>query len=120
MSAPAITHFIRADGRVELSRILGELRITKPQLAASAGLSKDTIAKKGRLESGKSQARLRDFVEIMARVATWAGSFEQAFAWYRAQPIPSFGDRTAEDLVRAGQADLVKSYIARIAAGGYA
>lgn len=50
----------------------------------------------------------------------WAGSAPQAFAWYRAQPLPSFGDRTAEDLVKEGQAEAVKAYLSRIAVGGYA
>jgi hypothetical protein len=44
----------------------------------------------------------------------------QAFAWYRAQPIPSFGDQTPEDLVKEGRAEAVKAYIGRIAVGGYA
>lgn len=44
----------------------------------------------------------------------------QAFAWYRAQPLPSFGDRTAEDLVKEGRAEAVRRHLARIAAGGYA
>jgi hypothetical protein len=45
---------------------------------------------------------------------------QQAFAWYRSQPLPSFGDQTAEDLVRAGRAEHVLSYLSRIASGGYA
>jgi hypothetical protein len=44
----------------------------------------------------------------------------QAYAWYRAQPLPSFGDRTAESLVREGRAADVLAYLDRIAEGGYA
>jgi hypothetical protein len=43
-----------------------------------------------------------------------------AFAWYRSQPLPSFGDQTAEDLVKKGRAGVVKSYLNRIAVGSYA
>jgi hypothetical protein len=45
---------------------------------------------------------------------------QQAFAWYRSQPIPSFGDQTGEDLVRAGRGEHVLGYLSRIAAGGFA
>ncbi len=59
-------------------------------------------------------------VEILNRVRPWAGSPLQAFAWYRSQPIPAFGDRTAEALVSEGRAEAVKSYLDGIAVGGYA
>ena len=48
-----------------------------------------------------TQARLRDVIEILGRVRPWAGgSPQQAFAWYRSQPLPSLGDQTAEALVK--------------------
>jgi hypothetical protein len=59
-------------------------------------------------------------VEIINRVSPWAGSVGGAFAWYRSQPLPSFGDKTAEDLVKEGRAQAVKDYLSRIAEGGYA
>jgi Protein of unknown function (DUF2384) len=53
-------------------------------------------------------------------VQGWAGSPAQALAWYRSQPLPSFGDRTAEELVKDGQAEAVKRYLGRITEGGFA
>jgi hypothetical protein len=53
-------------------------------------------------------------------VRPWAGSAQQAFAWYRSQPLPSFGDQTAEALVKEGRAASVRRYLDRIAVGGYA
>tara|TARA_Y100000031_G_C8064601_1_gene312234 strand:- start:398 stop:526 length:129 start_codon:yes stop_codon:yes gene_type:complete len=41
-------------------------------------------------------------------------------AWFRSQPLPSFGDKTAEDLAKEGRAEAVKTYLGRIAGGGYA
>ena len=41
-------------------------------------------------------------LEIVARVTDWAGGERQAMAWYRAEPIPAFGGRTAESLVKDG------------------
>ena len=96
------------------------LRITQVELAASLGLSRDSVSKKARLETRKTQTRLRDMLEIVNRVVPWCGSELAAFAWYRSQALPSFGDRTAEALVVEGQAAAVKRYLDRIAEGGHA
>jgi len=88
------------EGLVEPGRLSGVLRVTKGELA--------------------TQARLREVAEIINRILPWCGSVPQAFAWYRSQPIPAFGDQTAEDMVRAGRAEHLKSYLAGIAIGGYA
>jgi inorganic triphosphatase YgiF len=111
---------IRPDGMIETRRLSEHLRVTRSELALAAGLSRDAVSKSARLESPATQARLRDMVEIINRVMPWAGSLAQAFAWYRAQSLPSFGDRTAEELVKEGRAEAVKAYLARIAVGGYA
>jgi hypothetical protein len=58
--------------------------------------------------------------EIINRVRGWAGSAQQAFAWYRLQPLPSFGDQTAESVVKEGGAEAIKRHFDRIAVGGYA
>ena len=110
---------MRPDGCVAPDGLSSELRITKGELAIASGLSRDAVSKTTRLKARATQARLRDVVEIINRVMPWAGSAPQAFAWYRAQPLPSFGDRTAEDLVKEGRAEAVKSYLSRIAVGGY-
>jgi len=115
-----LSHVIGQSGYVEADRLSGELRISKSELANATGLDRDAVSKNARLKGRSTQARLRDLVEIINRVLPWAGSVQQAFAWYRAQPIPSFGDQTAEDLVKEGRAEAVKKYLSRIAAGGYA
>ena len=53
-------------------------------------------------------------------VQGWAGGPAQAMAWYRAEPIPAFGGRTAEALVKSGQANAVREYLDHLATGGYA
>lgn len=96
------------------------LHVTRLELAHSSGLSRDAISKTARRNAPATVARLRDLSEILARAAPWAGSMTQAYAWYRSQPLPSFGDQTAEDLVKQGRAEAVKTYLSRIAIGGYA
>lgn len=108
------------EGWVEPDRLSGALHVTKGELATAAGLSRDAVSKTRRLQAPATQARLREVAEIVNRVLPWCGSLPQAFAWYRSQPIPAFGDQTAEELVRAGRSEHVKSYLTGIAAGGYA
>lgn len=119
-AALALGDVLRADGMVETGLLSAKLKISKLELAAAAGLSRDAVSKTARLNAPATQSRLRDIVEIINRALPWAGSVPQAFAWYRAQPLPSFGDRTAEDLVKEGRAEAVKAYLARIAIGGFA
>jgi uncharacterized protein (DUF2384 family) len=111
---------ISREGLVEPDRLSVVLRVTKDELAAASGLSRDAVSKTRRLHAPATQARLREVAEIVNRILPWCGSVQQAFAWYRSQPIPSFGDQTAEDLVRAGRAEHVMRYLSRIAVGGYA
>lgn len=103
-----------------LDGLADALHINRIELAASSGLSRDAVSKTARRNAPATVARLRDLTEILTRATPWAGSLQLAFAWYRSQPLPSFGDQTAEDLVKQGRAEAVKSYLSRIAVGGYA
>jgi hypothetical protein len=89
-------------------------------LALASGLSRDAVSKTTRLGAPATQARLREVAEIINRVLPWCGSVQQAFAWYRSQPIPAFGDQTAENLLHQGRAEHVLDYLGGIALGGYA
>lgn len=105
---------------VSVDRLSAALHITKSELALAAGLSRDAVSKAARSNSVVTQARLREMSEIINRVIPWAGSELAAYAWYRSQPLPSFGDATAEELVRQGLGEKVRAYLGRIAAGGFA
>jgi hypothetical protein len=107
------------NGSVAVDELVGYLHITKTELAAAAGLPRDAVSKKTRLHSVRTQRRLGEVVEIINRVMPWSGSVQAAFAWYRAQPLPSFGGLTAEDLVKAGRGEAVRNYLSRVAVGGY-
>ncbi len=122
MSMPAelLSEVITDQGLIATDRLAEVLHITKTELAKATGLSRDAVSKRDRREARQTQTRLRDTVEIINRVASWTGSTGRAFAWFRSQPLPSFGDRTAEDLVKDGRAQAVKDYLSRIAEGGYA
>jgi len=119
MNTTILTDVINDKGVVETAPLANLLHITKVELANAVGLSKDAVTKKARLTSISTQGRLRETVEIINRISSWAGTIQAAFAWYRSQPIPSFGDKTAEELVKEGRAEAVRRYLARIADGGY-
>ena len=113
-------HLIDELGFVSPRAVAEQFHTTIKEVAALSGLSPDTVAKQSRFRSKTSQQRLRDIVLILNRVLPWCGTPMQAYAWYRSEPIPSFGDLTAEDLVKRGLAEAVLEYIGRIAEGGYA
>lgn len=101
----------REDGTVDLDVLLGVLRCTERELALALNVSQDSLSE---------HPRLKDLVEILTAAAPWSGSIQQAVWWFFAEPLPSLNDRTAAELVRTGRGQLVRSYLRRIAAGGYA
>ncbi len=105
---------------VSASLLAARLRITEVELAAALGLSSNFVSRKTLPDARISQSRMQDMVEIVDRVLQWAGSELAAFTWYRSQSLPSFGDRTASDLVGEDRGEAIKAYLNRIAEGDYA
>ncbi|MEM1429628.1 MAG: MbcA/ParS/Xre antitoxin family protein [Pseudomonadota bacterium] len=101
-------------------RIAETLRTTKGEIASTLGLGKDAFSRRERIRAVKTQTRLREMLEILNRVEPQAGSTLAAYAWFRSEPLPGFGNQTPDQLVRNGQAALVHGYLDRIMAGGYA
>lgn len=90
------------------------MRVMEPQSYNTAAMSYST-----KIEfSFVSKKTLGE--EIIARVERWAGGEDEARRWYRAFPIPAFGDRTAESLVKAGEAEAVRDYLDAVATGAFA
>jgi len=73
-----------------------------------------------RVRSLSTKKRFCETVGILNRVSDWCGGPIQALAWFRSQPLPSFGGLTAEDLLNAGRTDALRAYLRRVAEGGYA
>lgn len=109
-----------AHGRAAIDRVAEAFGMSKTQLATTLGLSRESLYKAKRADAEKTQTRVREMLEVIVRVVPWAGGQQQAMAWYRAQPIPAFGDRTAESLVKEGKASVVRDYLDFAAQGGFA
>lgn len=111
---------ITDDGYIAPKALARALRVTQTELSKITGLRREAVSKHVRVRSLSTQKRLRETVEVLNRVSGWCGGPVQALAWFRSQPLPSFGDLTAEDLLKAGRADALRAYLARVAEGGYA
>jgi hypothetical protein len=116
----SVGQLIDKQGAVRIDDAARTFRMSKAQLAETAGLAPTVLQKTSRRDSPKAQSRVREMLEIISLVQAWAGSPFQAMAWYRAEPIPAFGGRTAEALVKSGQATAVREYVDHLATGGYA
>jgi len=118
--APLVANLMNHQGFLTVEKVAATFGMSKGQLAETIGLSREALYKLARLEAPKTQSRLKEMLEIVSRVSGWAGGKEQAMAWYRAQPIAAFGGRTAEALVKDGQAGALRDYLDHIALGGFA
>ena len=111
---------IDPSGHIRVASVADRYGLSKTQLAQLIGLGRETLYKSARAQAGKTQNRLREMLEILARVSAWSGGAPQAMAWYRAEPIPAFGGRTAEALVKSGEAGALRDYLDHLAMGGFA
>jgi len=111
---------MNAQGVILAGKVAESFGMSKGQLAETIGFRNEALYKLARSQAPRTQHRLREMLEIIARVRDWAGGEAQAMAWYRAQPIAAFGGRTAEALVKHGQAGPLRDYLDHIAQGGFA
>lgn len=118
--ASYVTRFMSQAGVVDVDRVAEAFRMSKGQLALTAGLGLASITKADRRAAPKAQTRVTEMLEIISRVRDWAGGEAQAMAWYRSQPLPALDGRTPEALVKAGQAHAVRDYLDHVALGGFA
>ena len=117
------THFVTSfmdEGIVDVDRVADAFRMSKGQLAETAGLGLASVSKANRRLARKAQTRVTEMLEIISRVRDWSGGEAQAMAWYRSQPIPALDGRTPEALVKAGRASAVREYLDHFALGGFA
>ena len=115
-----VTHFMTQAGIVDVDRVAEAFRMSKGQLAATAGLGLASVSKADRRVAPKAQARVTEMLEIISRICAWTGGETQAMAWYRSQPIPALDGRTSEALVKSGRAHAVREYLDHMALGGFA
>jgi Protein of unknown function (DUF2384) len=112
--------FQEAQAMFDHDSLASQFGVSKRDIAETAGLSVSATYRKSRAASPSAEARLAEMGEILRRVTAWAGGGRQALAWYRAEPIPAFGGRTAESIVKSGKASALRDYLDHLALGGFA
>ncbi|HKS20969.1 MAG TPA: MbcA/ParS/Xre antitoxin family protein [Bradyrhizobium sp.] len=117
---PLVGQFFDRKGIVVVERIAKRFGMSKQQFAETIGVAPETVYRATRVAAPKTQTRATEMLEIVGRIADWAGGERQAMAWYRAEPIAAFGGRTAESLVKEGRAAAVRDYLDHVATGGFA
>ena len=115
-----VAQFFNPKGVVMLDLVVKRFGMSKQQFAETIGVRPETVYRATRVSAPKTQTRATEMLEIVGRIADWAGGERQAMAWYRAEPIAAFGGRTAESLVKEGRAAAVRDYLDHIATGGFA
>ena len=115
-----VTSFMDKGGIVDMDRVADAFRMSKGQLAQTAGLGLASVSKADRRVAPKAQTRVTEMLEVISRVRDWAGGEAQAMARYRSQPIPALDGRTPEALVKDGRAHAVREYLDHFTLGGFA
>lgn len=99
-------------------RVAEQLGVTMTELAGLIGVARNTLAAKS--GARKVDAALSPVVRVLAMAGDMAGSEERAAIWFKHQPIPGWGGKTAYDLIREGKADKVLAYLEAVRSGVYA
>ena len=95
----------------ELSRLAEQLDMPPSELATLAGIT---------LGGPGGDQALATIISILAMVTEMAGDEKRAAIWFKQQPIPACGDKTAHDLVGEGNANAVLTYLEANKLGAYA
>lgn len=109
---------IRDGDMIAPKRLAERLRVPMTRLSKLAHVNRNTLSAKA--GSPVVQARLGEIARIIAKAAELSGDEGRAIIWFRHQPIVGFGNKTAEDLVEAGQAGAVLWHLEGMEAGVYA
>lgn len=97
-------------------RRFGEvLGIDQQTLAAQARVHRNTLRRTPASEN--VQRFLREALQVIRAATDVSGDLQQALFWYRNEPLPPFGYRTAEQLVADGRSADVLRYVSSLEAG---
>lgn len=98
-------------------RVSEKLGLPLADIAAMIGVARTTLTARSGMR--KVDAALSPLVRIIAMAAEMAGGEDRAAIWFKHQPLPGWGGKTALDLVRDGQGGKVLDYLESVRAGVY-
>jgi hypothetical protein len=98
------------------ARRFGEaLHIDLQTLAEQAHVHRNTLSRQPASES--VQRFLREALRVIRAATDISGDVSRALFWYRNEPLPVFGYKTAEQLVSNGRTDDLLRYVSSLEAG---
>jgi uncharacterized protein (DUF2384 family) len=99
-------------------RVSEQLGVTLAELARLIGVARNTLTAQS--SARKVDGALSNVVRILSMASEMAGDESRAVIWFKHQPIPGWGGKTAFDLVGEGKADRVLAYLEAVRSGVYA
>ncbi|OXI91919.1 hypothetical protein CFB50_01310 [Burkholderia sp. AU33423] len=82
-----------------------------PTLAQLAGVDRNAV------RSERMQRFLQDAIKVIQAAADVSGDVQRALFWYRNEPLSTFDDKTAEQLVSDGRTGDLLRYISALREG---
>ena len=107
------------DGLLIPDEIAKQFHVPIDDIAHLTGLNKTSLKSDILYQSNTIQSQLRKMVAVINHVLPWSDNCQQAYNWYRKEPIPSLGNITAMELVKQGKYNAVTKYLERIEKGGF-
>lgn len=111
--------FLREEGAgastLSPNRFSEVLSIDLQTLAAQAHVHRNTLSRAPASES--VQRFLREALRVLRAATDLSGDVDRAIFWYRNEPLPIFGYKTAEHLVTDGRTEDLLRYIESLEAG---
>jgi len=92
---------------------------TIEDIALISGISLSELIEKNQYKSILTQKRLYEIILIINTVIPWCDDVLQAYYWYCSKTLPSFGNLTAEELVKQDMYSNLIKYLLRSKSGGY-
>ncbi|MEB2610622.1 DUF2384 domain-containing protein [Burkholderia cenocepacia] len=100
---------------VSARRFAAALHIDMQTLALLAHVHRNTIS---RLPGAESvQKYLRDALRVIRVATDISGNIRSTLFWYRNEPLPTFGYKTAEELISEGRTEDLLRYVTSLEAG---
>jgi len=99
--------------------LIDKLQVSIKELSDSTGLNASSLETESLAQTEAIQHRLREMVDILNKIIPWSKNINQAYKWYKTEPLPSFAELTAMELVKQGKSGVVMQYLERIDKGGF-
>jgi hypothetical protein len=91
------------------------LHLRVQDLARLAGVHRTTVTEAP--ANPRLQSFLREALRVLSAAYELTQDRDRSLFWFRNEPIPEFGHRTAEQLVADGKTDSIIAYLTSITGG---